>query len=476
MKKICSFWALALSMLAPSALPGTLGIVVPANQTIGRNLETFTSVRLTESAPQTGLELTITSEDPSRLLVALTPDSAGSKSIVVKVNGQYNASPDFYLQALADSGNAAYAVSGPGLTSVKGIVTLAHSAILISGPSKSSSFRTTTGQRVKISLYSAMLDQDGQIVDQQPVAGGLTVVGNINSSDPKTGVVDPLQFKIAGGAASASAEFKPVGAGTTTLAVDSPAGFSAAAKMASVAVTVQLPGLGLTGEINVGKDLQTSGVVLLGEASPAGGLDVTLTSDDPKKLVLSASQNQLGSRSITLHIPAGELKAPFYIQGLVDSGDVSYTGSAPGYRTRIAPVTLAPSGVLVVYSPYGPPDEAEVLRTKPTRDPRPFTISLAEKKPAWIALWPAYLDPGTKRGADITAQRLRPGVTMTVKLTSSNPEVGKITSPITLRDSAEFGETEFVPVSAGQTIISVETPAGFTTPSNATTVTANVTK
>src|SRR5271165_1904145 len=143
MKKICSFWALALSMLAPSALPGTLGIVVPANQTIGRNLETFTSVRLTESAPQTGLELTITSEDPSRLLVALTPDSAGSKSIVVKVNGQYNASPDFYLQALADSGNAAYAVSGPGLTSVKGIVTLAHSAILISGPSKSSSFRTT---------------------------------------------------------------------------------------------------------------------------------------------------------------------------------------------------------------------------------------------------------------------------------------------------------------------------------------------
>src|SRR5271165_3497948 len=131
--------------------------------------------------------------------------------------------------------------------------------------------------------------------------------------------------------------------------------------MASVAVTVQLPGLGLTGEINVGKDLQTSGVVLLGEASPAGGLDVTLTSDDPKKLVLSASQNQLGSRSITLHIPAGELKAPFYIQGLVDSGDVSYAGSAPGYRTRIAPVTLAPSGVLVVYSPYGPPDEAEVL-------------------------------------------------------------------------------------------------------------------
>lgn len=476
MKKICSFWALALSMLIPSALPGASGIIVPPNQTIGRNLEIYTNVRLAEPAPQGGLELTITSEDASRLLVALTPDGAGSESITVKVNAQYNATPDFYLHALADSGAVPYTVTAPGLGTEKGMVTLAPSAILMSGPSKSSSFRTTTGMSIKISLYSALLDQDGQIVTQQPIAGGLNVMGNITSSDPKTGVVTPSPFKIAGGEASGIAEFKPLSAGATTLTVDPPTGFKTAAKMASVAVTVELPGIGLTGEINLGKDLQASGVVLLGEAAPAGGLDVTLTSDDPKKLVVSTSEDKLGSKSITLHIAAGDLRAPYYIQGLADAGSVSYTGSAPGYRNRIAPVTLAPSGVMVVYSPYGPPDEAEVLRIKLTRDPRPFTISLAEKKPARITLWPAYLDPKTKRGADITAQRLRPGVTMTVNLTSSSPEVGKITSPVTLRDSAEFGMTDFVPASVGQTIISIETPAGFTAPSNASSVTANVTK
>jgi hypothetical protein len=475
MKNAYLLGALALSMLAPSALPGTPEIITPATQTIGRNLETFTSIRLGEQAPAGGLEVTITSDDPTRLLVALTPDGAGSKSITLKVNAQYTGTPDFYLHALGDSGNVTYTASAEGFGSAKGTVTLAPSAILITGPSKSPVFRTTTGMQVKISLYSAMLDQEGKIVTQQAIAGGLKVSGSVKSSDPKAGGVTPSQFTIAGGDASGSLEFKPAGAGVTNLTIDNPDGFSTAAKMSSVAVTVELPGLGLTGEINLGLNLQASGVVLLGEAAPPKGVDITLTSEDPAKMVLSASEDKLGSKSITVHIPAGEYRAFYHIQGLADAGTVSYTGSAPGYRTRAAPVTLAPSGILVAYSAYGPPDEAEVLRKNLTRDPRPFTISLSEK-PARITVWPAYLNPETKRGADITVQRLRPGVKATVVLKNSNPEVGKIASSVTLGEGAEFAETDFMPLSVGQTVISIEAPAGFTMPSNANAVTANVTK
>ena len=140
-------------------------------------------------------------------------------------------------------------------------------------------------------------------------------------------------------------------------------------------------------------------MVLLGEPAPEGGLDVTLTSSDASKLLLSADSEKVGAESITLHIPAGENRATYHLQGLADSGMVTHTATGKGYRTREAPVTLAPSGIMVVYAPYGAPDRAEVQRAVLTRDPRPFTTSLAEQKPVHLALWSVYLDPKTLRGA-----------------------------------------------------------------------------
>ena len=168
------------------------------------------------------------------------------------------------------------------------------------------------------------------------------------------------------------------------------------------------------------------------------------------------------------------MRAPYFIQGLTDSGMVAYTATAPGYRSRVAPVTMAPSGIMVVYSPYGAPDEAEVLRAKETHDGRPFTISLSEGKSAHLSLWTVYLDPRTRRGADITAQSLRPGVTATVDLKNSNPAVAKVPSSVSITGATGPPMIEFVPIGVGQTVISVSTAAGFATPSNATTVTAIV--
>ena len=171
---------------------------------------------------------------------------------------------------------------------------------------------------------------------------------------------------------------------------------------------------------------------------------------------------------------AGKAQATYYIQGLSDSGEVTYSASAPGYRTRTAPIGLAPSGVMVVYSPYGPPDEAEVLRVAPPHEPRPFTASLSENKPKYLALWTVYLDPKTHRGADITAQPLRAGVAPIVELKTSNPAVGKVAQKVTLKSTMAYAATEFLPLSVGETEISVVTPNGFTTPANATSVTATV--
>jgi hypothetical protein len=86
----------------------------------------------------------------------------------------------------------------------------------------------------------------------------------------------------------------------------------------------------------------------------------------------------------------------------------------------------------------------------------------------------AQLDPATKRGADITVQPLRAGLSIKVALQNSNPAVGEIADSVIIEGGAEHAATHFAARSEGSTVISAATPAGFTTPSNATSVTAVV--
>lgn len=476
MRYVCPITALVAAILSSAPMLSAAELVAPAAATIGRNLQVYSNIRLSEPAPEGGLEITLTSDDPTRLLLATSPDQAGSKTIKLRINAHFVATPSFCVQAVADSGTATYTVTGPGYGSVKGNVTLGPSAIVIVGPFKSPTFPTPSRTSVKVTIHSVLMDSAGKVVEEQPLAGGMQVQAHITTSDPKVGSVLPSPITLSGGEGGAAAEFRPTGTvGSTTLSVKVPPGFSAPTQYASVTAQIELPGLGLTGDIYLGKDLQVPGLVLLGEVSPPGGVDVTVTSSDPQKLLLSTAEDKPGSKSITLHIPAGTHRAPYYVQALADTGTVTHTATATGYRSRTGSIRLAPSGLMVVFAAYGPPDEAEVLRTQATRDPRPFTISLKDGKPAQIAVWSVYLDPASKRGADITAQKLRPGVTPKVELKNSDPAVGKIVSSVTLSGKTPYEITEFTPLSVGKTVISIETqPAGFTMPTNAHYVTAIV--
>lgn len=381
--------------------------------------------------------------------------------------------PDFYVQAFTDSGTATYTATAPGFGSMKGTVKLSPSAVMIVGPYKGTAFKTTPGMGAKIAFYTGIINAEGKLVAQQGVAGGKKIEFETVSSDSKVGGVKGL-FVLKNGESTLNAEFKPASAGNTVISVKQPEGFTMPKQYASVAATVELPGMGMTGEINLGKNLQVPSHILLGEIAGPKGLDVTITSDDPTAMVISDSAEKLGKGSIVVHVPAGQSRVPYFVQGLADTGVVTHSASAPGYRTRVAPITLAPSGIMVVYSAYGPPDEAEFLRAKQTRDPRAFTVTVDERAPTYLTLWPVYLDPKTKRGADITAQRLRPGVKVTAKLNNTNKAVGTVPETVTLDGPAEWKIVKFIPLSAGQTVISIDTPEGFTTPSNAAEVTANV--
>ena len=94
----------------PAVMFCASGLAVP-DVTVGRNLQMYASVKLPEAAPRAGLSLTVTSDDPTRLLLSKAPDQAGSASITLTVNSGFVYSPEFWVQGLADNGTVTYNVN-----------------------------------------------------------------------------------------------------------------------------------------------------------------------------------------------------------------------------------------------------------------------------------------------------------------------------------------------------------------------------
>jgi hypothetical protein len=465
--------SLAVAQYAVAAVPG----IVAPNVTVGRNLQTSVSVRLPQAAAESGVEITVSSDDPSRMLLSAASDRAGSATISLKVQPHFIDSPEFCIQGMADSGTVTYTVSGGSMGAAKGTVTLAPSAILILGPTRVPKFPTTPGSTpARIRIVSAALDSSLKVAGEQPVAGGLQLDVTLANSNPTAGKLEVSKLLLGGGLSTATTYFKPAAEGDTTIAPVQPPGFTAPREFASVTAAVAKPGLAPVSEVFLGKDLQMSATLCLGEAAPPSGLKVTMTSADGSKLLLSAKEDELGSPSLTLTVPSGQLTATYYLQALGDSGIVTYDAAAPGFRSSTARIGLTRSGFIVAYEGYGPPDEAAVRRQTGYSNSREFYASVSDAKvhPMRVTVYSVYIDRDTGRAADITVQPLRPGVTATVVLTSTNPTIGKVESPVTIPSGASQVKSVFIPIATGKTVISVDTPTGFATPGNATSVPATV--
>lgn len=473
--EVSTAFAVLSTLISPLALSAA-ELVLP-NFNVGRNLQTSGTITLPERAPEAGLEITLTSDDPSLLLLSRSPETAGAASIKLPVRAHFLDSPEFWVHARADKGSATYTATIAGSPVGKGKVTLFPSGILIVGPFKAPRFITTTGGAPsRITLYSVRLDSNLAYAEQQLVAGGLSVKVDITNSNSSVGVPISSQLTFDPGVPNVSVEFKPRSPGETTLALKMPDGFSMPTQYRAVTADVRAPGLALTDQVTVGQNLQVGGVAGLGEAAPEKGVEVTVTSDDPSRLLLSASGKEAGAKSVKLKIPAGQVNARYFLQALSRSGEVTYTASAPGFVSRTAKVVLAPSGVVIAPSAYGPPDEAELHRKESTEVPRGFVCSLSNPSKTSLVVWTVQLDPVTLRSADVTVQPLRPGMSLKVELKSSNPAVGTIAPFVTIEGGSEHATTDFTPVSAGSVAISVITPEGFTISDNSTSIPITVLK
>ena len=175
---------------------------------MGQNLEAVVGVFLPQAAPAGGFQLTVTSSDPSKLVVAGRAIDAGTGSLTVSL-AQGLSTAVIFVQALASSGTATLTASVDGLPSGTATITLSPSAFILATASGTplSTINTDVGRTTSVYVYPARLDASFNFVEDQRVGGGPSVNVTLNSSSQAVGTITPSPVVFQGGDQAALTQF-----------------------------------------------------------------------------------------------------------------------------------------------------------------------------------------------------------------------------------------------------------------------------
>lgn len=442
---------------------GVGGTITATNVTVGANLEANIVVTLNPPAPSTGLCLSYGSSNASQLLVGSSSTLAGKPAVNCDPNTQSPNIPagtqqfSIVAQALVSSGKATVTFAAPGYVSGVSTVTFAPSGFVIGGPNGvGAAFNAFKGSSTSLTVYSGYLDTANTIAANQSVAGGLSIVVPVSSSNTSVGTVSPSSATFTGGVgqANVSLNASSTNTGSTTVSVTQPAGSTAPTSGTSVTATIQQANI-IPFSTTLGDGLQQTETISLSGPAPVA-TNVTLTSPDSRVQFYCGSTGVTACscstttgqactapvQAITLTIAPGHSISPnFLVEGSGSSGTVSYTASASGFGTTNGSVTLAPA-VLVIQSPggFGAPSFSAPLNAGP----------------ATLTFYTGY----NSTSLGFVAQNVADGNTVSISLSNSKPSVATL-SPTSLTIAAENGSATatLTPETTGSTNVTANATA-----------------
>jgi hypothetical protein len=440
------------------------GTITVGNVSVGQNLETQVSINF-PTPDQPGSVITISSSNPAVMLIVGQGGVPTQTLTFTDTPGGQN-SIGVFVQGVASSGTAILTVSCSGYNTGSGTITATPSGFVLSGPNGIGvpSFSAGQGVSTTLTVTAARLDSSFNYVESQSLAPNVSVNVAVTSAPTSVGTISSSPLAFSSGLTSLTTQFNAVSVGTATLTAVVPAGFSTPANSGNVLAASVTPAGLVPGNASVGKGLETNtnvvlnGVATGGSCSSGGGLTVTISSNNASLLLLAASPTAAGQQSIQLCVNGGlNHTQDFYVYGLASSGTVTFTASAPGFGSANGTVTLTPSG-FVVAGPFG-----LGAPSFPTSTLQP---------PSTITVYSAQLDGSLNYvGAQPVAGTASVGVTVTSGTTS----VGTITTPtVNIAGGSFSATTQFQPLAAGTSVISVSVPFGFSSPAQDATVTADV--
>lgn len=410
-------------------------VINATGATVGNNLQTTISVNLATS-PAGPTDVTLTSQSPDLVALALSPEVEGTTSVTLTgVTGTESRS--VYVQGRS-LGTTGVRVSAPGYNDTLSYITVNPSAFIFMQPA---SITTTLEEAdTNIVINSVRLNPATMRREiEQPIRGGLTVDVGINSVNPSAGTVSSNPVTFGPNEYTKTVSFHPQALGATVLTTAPPAGFSQATALNALNVSV-------LGSITVpyatlGKNLQRDLQVVLSHA-PAAPVDVTITSNDTSKAIFSLSPTTAGSSSVVLQGVTSANAGTVYIQGL-ETGVSSFRVTAEGFKNRTQGMHITPSGFVLLTGD---------INTSLLLGNRPVTVAAARLNPTTL-----------KRESD---QPVRGGLEVNVPIYTLNPLIGiMLTNPLQFSGGETTETSIFQPLIPGDTTLRIDTPPGFSTPS-----------
>jgi hypothetical protein len=403
------------------------------------------------TAPTLNAAVTLTSSDPTRLVLSPDTSTQPTASITQTLVAGRTQVGSFYVHALANSGTVTIQISAPGYAASTINVQLTDLAFAFNyynGLGTPLRVVLQKGaQTITVSPVVVPLANSTNGVGGATIRPGANITVNVSSSDPTTVSLASPQVVFTGGATSATVTYTPLKAGSVTLSVNPPSGYltTSASQVALNVVQSQLSLQNSYSGQQLGRDLQAS-TYATSESGLTPQMTLTVASSDPTRLLVSTSATVLGQASITL-VPTSTQNSPnIYLQALSDNGTPSVTVSSPGYQSGSTTVALNPSAAVFTSS------SAQNIYTN--SGPQNLNVAMS------------YLDPLTlqPRGN----QSPRPGAVPTVTVTSSNPSAVTVSTPsiqIPISDPAngfQYGTATIQPVAAGTAVITLSEPEGVT--------------
>ena len=436
------------------------------NATTGVNLQIPTYLNVPTSPPNP-VTVTITSSNPAVALLSATGTSVGTANLTVT-----NVSGGFYIYIQGKTvGTTVLTATAPGYSSATGTfagtITVDPSGFVFyyGVPITTTTFSAPTA----FPVYPAILNPSGSsnpgsFVGFATISPGVgPVVVPVTSSDMVVGTVSANSVTFNAGDTQQNDNFQPTSAGTTTLALGTPVGFTTpVAGSSQTTATVSAPALQMSNVIT-GYGLENTTNVYL-PVAPPNPVTVTVVSNGPAIAALSTDGTVVGGTTLTFtNVTSAGYLAAIYVQGqppVAGQGQNSIattlTASAAGYTNAVATATIYPSGFA-------------------TYDGNSFTSYLSDGAQN-VYVYPWILNPGSLtlyQNSTLSPENAPESVTVT----SSDTSVGTISNaPLTFvsNDTQEY--FTFTPVADGTTTLTIGNPnsAIFSNPSQGQIATVTV--
>jgi hypothetical protein len=262
--------------------PATLTVVSPSSSIslsprVGAGLAMQGTVSFAVAIPAGGATVTLTSSDPTRLLVARDVTSAGAAQITIPVNqGQFSTS--FVVMGLEDvTGSPTVTAQTAGFTDAIATVAVEPIGVQWSGTSSLTTLAGDGSGTVYLGIITGVAGNRSVSPEQVIRTGGVSRTITLTTSAPSVvlpvvaGVAQQgISVTILPGESRASVGVRPIGAGVATIAPSGVGLVSAESPTVPQTVTVTVPRISLSlSGTTVGSGLAQAGTLSFESGIPS---------------------------------------------------------------------------------------------------------------------------------------------------------------------------------------------------------------